>query len=277
MNGAIKNLQERYSERTNTCTKKRLPCVPTKEEVMNLLAYVDDVRLGFFIFSSIFQGLRIGEFVKLKWADVDLIHGELKVVDGKNTRRYKSGYGKDRLIPINIMFLPIWKSWRLMNPEQEYVLPADDRFGVRAEVKSLIRQVQDKLTTALKKANLQEVDYLQVNGNARHKYHAHSFRHVCGTNLRRSGMKIEDVRDFLGHEDIDTTQIYTEMTREDLRESSYVAYAYPKSNLGANIPSVEISLDKESLMLQKEILDKQLELAKLKMTNLRGVEVYEYL
>ena len=167
-----------------------------------------------------------------------------------------------------------------MNPEQEYVIAGDDRFGVRASDKALIRQFQGKLTSALEKANLLEVDFYQSNGVPRYKYHMHSFRHVCGTNLRRAGMKIEDVRDFLGHDDIETTQVYTELTKDDLREISNIAYAYPKSNLGMQkMPQVEITYDKETLQLQKEIIEKQLELARLSMLGTAKQEVilHEYM
>ncbi len=216
----LKNLNQ--NNKTFTCGKKKLPYVPSKHQLLKLLAYVDDVRLGFVIFAGCFQGLRIGEIIRLKWCDVDLVHGELRVLDGKNTRRYKSGYGKDRIVPINEMFMKHWKAWRLMNPEQDYVISGDDRFGVRADHKHLIRQFQKKLWDALEKSDLLEVDFYQKNGSPRYKFHMHSMRHVCGTNLRRAGMKIEDIRDFLGHEDIETTQVYCELTKEDLRDSNYV-------------------------------------------------------
>lgn len=275
-----KNVQKR-SEKQFTCGKKKLPYVPTKDQILKLLAYVDDARLGFIVFTSTFQGLRIGEIANMRWAEVDLINGELKVLDGKNTRRYKSGYGRDRIVPINDMFLPIWKAWRLMNPEQEYVIPGDYRFGIRANEKNIIRQFQKKLWDSLQDADLLEVDYYQKNGTPRYKFHMHSFRHVCGTNLRRAGMKIEDIRDFLGHEDIETTQVYTELTKDDLRETSHIAYAYPKSNLGMQkMPQVEVSYDKDTLKLQREIVEKQLELARLQMTGgfrTKEVEVHEFL
>jgi integrase len=255
------------NERVGTCSKKRLPYVPTSDEILKILSYVDDIRLGFCIFAGCFQGLRIGEIIRMSWADVDLVNGELRVLDGKNTRRYKSGYGKDRIVPINDMFLPIWKAWRLMNPEQSHVIPANDKFGARITEKVLIRYMQQKLSKALENSDLLEVDFYQADGKPRYKFHTHSFRHVCGTNLRRAGMKIEDVRDFLGHDDIETTQIYTELTKDDLREVSHLAYAFPKATtaLKGNIQQ-QVGMDKESLILQKEILEKQLELARLQMT-----------
>lgn len=261
-----------------TSGKKKLPYVPSKEEILKLLAFTDDVRLGFIVFSSCFQGLRIGEIVSLKWCDVDLKNGELRVIDGKNTRRYKSGYGKDRIVPINDMFVKIWTAWRAMNPADDYVLPDKSWHGQRAPDKTLIRRFQQKLWDALKKSDMLEVDYMQKNEMPRYKFHMHSFRHVCGTNLRRAGMKIEDVRDFLGHDDVETTQIYTELTKDDLKEVSQIAYAYPKSHLGMRKrPQIEISLDKETLILQKEILDRQLELAKIQMNKgFKKIEEEQY-
>ena len=259
-----KNLNQ--DNRKITCGKKKLPFVPTKDEILKYLAFADDVRLGFISFAGCFQGLRIGEIVSLKWTDVDLKNGELRIIDGKNTRRYKSGYGKDRIVPINDMFLKIWQAWRAMNPADDYVLPDNSWHGQRAPEKTLIRRYQQKLWDALNKADMMEVDFYQKNGTPRYKFHMHSFRHVCGTNLRRAGMKIEDVRDFLGHEDIETTQVYTELTKDDLREVSHIAYAYPKSGMGMQkMPRIEVSVDKDILLLQKEIIEKQLELAKITM------------
>ena len=83
---------------------------------------LSEIIFCFISFTGCFQGLRIGGIVSLKWSDVDLKKGELRVIDGKNTRRYKSGYGKGRLVPINQMFLRIWRAWRAMNPEDDYVL-----------------------------------------------------------------------------------------------------------------------------------------------------------
>jgi len=246
--------------------KKKLPTIPEKEEILQLLAYVQDIRIGFCIFAGCFQGLRIGEIISLKWDDVNLKHGELKVVDGKNPRRKKSGYGKDRIVPINQMFLPIWRSWRAMNPEEEYVIPDVSNNGKRAPNATILRRLQKRLYIYLEKAELLEVESVQTNKVPRYTYHFHTFRHVCGTNLRRAGMKIEDVRDFLGHEDVASTQVYTELTKEDLRETSHIAYAYPKSNLGQQkMPRIEVSLDRDTLLLQRDILEKQLELAKLQM------------
>jgi site-specific recombinase XerD len=43
-------------------------------------------------------------------------------------------------------------------------------------------------------------------------------RHTVGADLRKRGADILDIQDVLRHADIGTTQIYTQMAREDLRK-----------------------------------------------------------
>jgi len=45
----------------------------------------------------------------------------------------------------------------------------------------------------------------------------HHLRHSIATHLLAEGMELERVRDFLGHEILETTQIYTHISKEQLR------------------------------------------------------------
>lgn len=44
----------------------------------------------------------------------------------------------------------------------------------------------------------------------------HKFRRTCATMALRKGMPIEQVSKMLGHEEISTTQIYLDLSEEDL-------------------------------------------------------------
>ena len=96
----------------------------------------------------------------MKWKDVNLKHGELKILDGKNARRFKSGYGKDRIVPINRMFLDIWKVWKAMNMGEEFVIPDVSHNGERALHQTLLRRFQKRLFVYLEKCELLEVECL---------------------------------------------------------------------------------------------------------------------
>ena len=75
-------------------------------------------------------------------------------------------------------------------------------------------------------------------------------------------MDLYQIKEYLGHENIETTQIYCELARDDLKIASHKAYAFPKSALPLpDQPEIQIGIDKETLELQKEILDKKLVLA----------------
>lgn len=48
----------------------------------------------------------------------------------------------------------------------------------------------------------------------------HRFRHTCGTHLHEEGWDIRDIQEFLGHADVPTTMVYTQVTVRRLAESA---------------------------------------------------------
>ena len=45
----------------------------------------------------------------------------------------------------------------------------------------------------------------------------HTFRHSCATHMLRNGAPIRHIQELLGHESLDSTQIYTKVTINDLK------------------------------------------------------------
>ena len=83
------------------------------------------------------------------------------------------------------------------------------------------------------------------------------------------GVPLEDIQEFLGHSDLKTTMVYAQITKETLKEVIEKGYDY-RLPTSKQIAPIQISMDKESLVLQKEILDRQLRLKQME------VEPYVY-
>lgn len=58
--------------------------------------------------------------------------------------------------------------------------------------------------------------------------HVHSLRHTLGYQLRKAKSPIEDVRDVLGHQNIQTTQIYDHLAKEELRRRLPKRFAHAR-------------------------------------------------
>ncbi len=46
----------------------------------------------------------------------------------------------------------------------------------------------------------------------------HTFRHTCATHMLKNGAPVRHLQEMLGHESLESTQIYTRVTINDLKE-----------------------------------------------------------
>jgi len=144
-------------------------------------------------------GLRVSELVGLAQQDVSLNDGVVRVVMGKG--------GKDRLVPLGAEALDwITRYLRVARPVLCGARRCDALF-ITQRVAAMTRQMFWQLV----KKYAQRADI-------RVPLSPHVLRHAFATHLLSHGADLRVVQLLLGHADISTTQIYTHVARERLKQ-----------------------------------------------------------
>jgi integrase/recombinase XerD len=181
---------------------KKLPRFLAQEEVDRLLGAPEPDRpLGLrdramleLLYAT---GLRVSELVRVRSADVNTDMGVLRTI-GKG--------GKHRLIPVGRSALAALERW---GPARQQLLRgrASEFLFVTNRGKPLTRQ-----------SFWHRVRYYGRKAGVQAELSPHVLRHSFATHLLERGADLRSVQVMLGHADISTTQIYTHVVRERLRQ-----------------------------------------------------------
>jgi len=141
-------------------------------------------------------GLRVTELVSLKESDLNLDSGFLLTL-GKGS--------KERLVPLGKKAITWASSYLVVRPELQGSKRTPSLF-ITSAGRPLSRQAFWKLIASYgEKAGIGHVT-------------PHLLRHSFATHLLENGADLRSVQLMLGHSDVGTTQIYTHVTNERLRE-----------------------------------------------------------
>ena len=143
-------------------------------------------------------GLRVSELVSLKHNQVNLNQGVMRVV-GKGNR--------ERLIPLGEEAVG-WLQQFMQGPRAEILLErqTDYLFPTRRG---------DRMT---RQAFWHIIKRYSKKGGVDRELSPHTLRHAFATHLLNHGADLRVVQMLLGHSDLSTTQIYTHVARERLKE-----------------------------------------------------------
>jgi len=182
---------------------QRLPKTMSEGQVEALLAAPDvSTPLGLrdraMIELMYASGLRVSELVTLKSIEVGMNEGVLRVT-GKGS--------KTRLVPFGEE-AGAWMA-RYLAEARSQILQGqiDDALFVTARAGPMTRQM---FWTLIKKYALQAGITVRLS--------PHTLRHAFATHLLNHGADLRVVQLLLGHADISTTQIYTHVARERLKQ-----------------------------------------------------------
>jgi len=144
-------------------------------------------------------GLRVAELVAVNKEDLYLKENLLIVPKGK--------FNKRRIIPITEKIKTEIEEFLFSNENKI----CNDKNAVILNNKGF-RMQEWTYNSTLKKLLKQ----IQVPEERIKKISIHSLRHSIATHLLENGMELEKVRDFLGHSQLETTEIYTHINKNQL-------------------------------------------------------------
>lgn len=144
-------------------------------------------------------GLRVGEMVKLNKSAIDLQENRLIVENGKNNKR--------RIVPITNQINSELKLFLNENKETKPIfLNIEGNRMQSGSFNLILKKLIDKTNFGkrFKQAELNKIGM-------------HTLRHSIATHLLENGMKLEQVQTFLGHSNVETTEVYTHINQEQLK------------------------------------------------------------
>ena len=175
-----------------------LPKLLSTDEIDLLISSAGDiktsVRLRAMIELLYASGLRVSELCELP---MTAILGDHLLIHGKGA--------KERMVPMHAGAISALQKWLDLRdaPDSKYVFPGTGKTG---------HITRDGFFKILKKcAVLAGLDPTRVS--------PHVLRHSFASHLLAHGANLRAIQTMLGHEDISTTQIYTHVLPEQLRET----------------------------------------------------------
>jgi len=173
--------------------EKKIPTVLTKEEIKKLLNSFDTKKSRLMVSFMYACGFRVSELANLKVKDLNF---EEKIGD------VRQGKGKkDRVFNIPDFLLEDLKVQveKQKEEKKEYLFT-----GPKGRLSE--RNLQKIISSASKRAGINK------------DVHCHTLRHSFATHLLENGTDIRKIQELLGHSDLSTTQIYTHISREELKK-----------------------------------------------------------
>ncbi len=184
---------------------QHLPDVLTDEDITKIqatfdLSLPDQYRNNVIIEVLYGCGLRVSELVNLKMSNLYADEQMLQVIGKGN---------KERWVPINPRALDLIDTY-IHNVRVHYdIKPGEEKF-------IFINRLGRHLSRNYVFMFLQQaVENAGINKHVS----PHSLRHSFATELVENGADLRAVQEMLGHESISTTEIYTHLTRDTLRNT----------------------------------------------------------
>ena len=183
----------------------KLPDTLSIEEIDSLIAAIDlskaEGERNRAMLEILYScGLRVTELITLKLSNISFVEGFIKVV-GKGNKERLAPIGNTALKYLNIYINEVRNHQEIQKGHEDIIfLNRRGKQLTRVMIFTIIKKLVEKI--GLKK-----------------NISPHTFRHSFATHLIQGGADLRAVQEMLGHESITTTEIYTHLDKEYLREA----------------------------------------------------------
>lgn len=175
---------------------KTLPVVLTCQEVKAFLSVIEEPKY-FAIASTLYgSGLRLSECLNLKIEDIDSANMVITVREGKGK--------KDRITIL---------SDTLLNTLRNYYRKTDVK-----PITYLFPNKNDRFKPFSKRQTQQFIHNAGLKAGIAKSVSPHVLRHSFATHLLENGVNLRKIQVMLGHRSLQTTAVYTHLTKDFLSE-----------------------------------------------------------
>ncbi len=171
-----------------------LPKVIDRDIIIKMIDVTKNLKHKIVIEMLYSSGIRLGEIVKLRWEDIDFQDKLVRINNGKGSKdRYS--ILSDKVVKDLIIYRDI-----RYNKDSPYVFDSSQKPNTHI----CKRTVEEILNNAKRKLKI------------KYPIFPHMMRHSLATHLVEKDVNLRKIQSILGHTNLNTTQIYTKVAKNDL-------------------------------------------------------------
>ncbi len=179
---------------------KTFPVFISEDELLIILANTQYQHLKDIFTVAFYTGLRLGELVNMQWNWIDFLQNQITV---KCSYDFQTKSKKERIVPMSEKVRSIL--FRRFNSASHN--PAEVVFYSRKGKMLYQEAISKQFKKVIRKSSLSD------------KIHFHTLRHSFASLLVQKGVSLYVVKELLGHEDLATTQIYSHLQKQNLKDA----------------------------------------------------------
>lgn len=176
-----RNIMKRKMQLQGVKNPRKLPVVHSRETIKEMIDTCHNPKHKLLITLLYSSGLRVSEVIRLKWKDIDLDRKVLFIKSAKGK--------KDRITILSEKAIQLIQTQKKVN---EYLFPGRNGHITKRTAQVIVEHYSDG------------------------KMFPHSLRSSFATHLLDNGESLYSISALLGHEDVQTTQIYTKVSTKNL-------------------------------------------------------------